>query len=57
MAYMQTGLVEAGDVIGGIRNTEFEGLSIMPMACEECGSKLGIKCIEAPEGKINYKYV
>lgn len=49
------GLVHRGQSRAGHRESELEGCVVQPLLCEKCGLGLGLRCIETPTAKIDYK--
>lgn len=56
-AYTQPGLTVSGEIRHGATDSGLEGCSVQPLRCDVCKSALGVKCVRAPEGKAEYKYV
>lgn len=56
-AYTQPGLTVSGEIRQGAMDSGLEGCSVQPLPCDVCKTTLGVKCVRAPEEKIEYKYV
>jgi hypothetical protein len=56
-AFSQTGLTAVNQIRPGATDSELEGCSVQPLQCSACKTGLGIKCVETPQEKEQYKYV
>lgn len=56
-AYTQPGLTVSGEIRHVATDSGLEGCSVQPLRCDVCKTALGVKCVRAPEGKTEYKYV